>query len=71
MEFICDRSGDGKGFALFLHNVVHNPVQLLLPSPRDHDRSPFVRKGFRNRFTDTRIAPCYDRDLSAQPIHRS
>jgi hypothetical protein len=64
MEFICDRSGNGTGFALLLHNVVHNPVQLPLPPPRDHDRSPFARKGFRNRFTDTCVTSRDDRNLS-------
>jgi hypothetical protein len=64
MEFICDRSGNGKGFAMLFRNVVHNPVQLSLSPPRDHDRSPFARKGFRDRFTDTGVTSRDDRNLS-------
>jgi hypothetical protein len=69
--FVCNRSGNREGLALFLHDSIYDPVQLPLPSSRNHDRSPFPRKGFRDRFTNTRVASRHDRNLSTQSIHRA
>src|SRR5262245_58193953 len=64
MEFICDRTDNGENPALLLFNVTHNPVQLLLSSPCNHNRCCLARKDFCDRLTDTGVASCDDRDLS-------
>src|SRR5215510_9073847 len=69
--FVDNRSDNREGPASLLHDSINDPVQLPLPSSRNHNRCPFARKGSRDRFTDTRVASRHDRNLSTQSIHRA
>src|SRR5262245_25778996 len=69
--FVCNRSDNREGPTSLVHDSSNDPVQLPFSSSCNYNRCPFARKGFCDRFTDTRVASRHDRNLSTQSTHHA